>query len=61
MRNHIPPHEQAGRAGRAVIINVVYWDSGHSELVEYALSASRVAIAIACDALLDVVIVDVRV
>jgi hypothetical protein len=61
MRNHIPTHEEARRAGRTVVVDVVYGDTRHAELVEDALAACRVAVAVACYALVDVVVVDVGV
>jgi len=52
---------QAGRAGRAVVVDVVDGDLGHAELVEDALAAGAVAVAVAGHALVDVVVVDLRV
>jgi hypothetical protein len=59
--DHVPPHVQAGRTGRAIIVDVVHGNARHAKLIEHALSAGRVAVAVACDALVDVVVVDVRV
>lgn len=52
---------ETGRAGRAVVVDVVDWDLGHAELVEDALAAGGVAVAVAGDSLVDVVVVDLGV
>lgn len=59
MRNHIPAHVETGRASRAVVVDVVYWDTGHAELIEDALSAGAVAVAVACNTLVYIVVVNV--
>jgi len=61
MADDIPCEMQTSRASRTVVVNIVDWDLGHSELVEYSLSARRVAVAIACDALVNVVVTDLRI
>lgn len=61
VRHSLACHVEARGAGRAIIVDVVYGDGGHAELVEYALAAGRVAIAVACYALVDIVIVDLGV
>ena len=52
---------QARAARRAVVVHVVDGDLRHAELVEDALAARRVAVAVACYALVHGVVVDVRV
>ena len=52
---------QAGGAGGAVVVDVVDGDGGHAELVEDALAAGGVAVAVACYAGFHGVIVDVGV
>lgn len=52
---------QAGAAGAAVVVDVVDGDLRHAELVEDALAASAVAVAVARHAHVDVVVVDARV
>lgn len=59
--NGVPSHRKAGRASRAVIIDVEDGDLGHAELVEDALATCRIPVAVARDTLLDVVVVDMRV
>ncbi len=59
--DHVAAHVQARRARRAVVVDVVDGDACHAELVEDALAASRVAVAVARHTLLDVVVVDLRV
>lgn len=54
-------HGQTCAAGRAVIVDVVDGDLGHAELVEDALAAGAVAVAVAGNALLDVVVADLGV
>ena len=50
---------QPRRAGRTVVVHIVDGDARHAELVEDALAACGVAIAVAGDAQVDVVIVEV--
>lgn len=59
MRHHIARHVQPRAAGAAVVVDVVDRDARHAELVEDALSAGRVAVAVARDTLVDIVVVDV--
>jgi hypothetical protein len=61
MRNHVPSHVQTRAPGRAVVVHIIYGDTGHAELVEDALAACGVSVAVASDTLLDVVVVDVGV
>ena len=51
-------HVQTGRACRAIVVHVIDRDLGHAELVEDALAAGGVAVAVACNALVDLVVVD---
>lgn len=57
--NHIPAHVQTGGSSGAVVIDIVDGNASHTELVKYTLSACRVAVAIACNALVNIVVVDV--
>jgi hypothetical protein len=59
MGNHVAPHVQSRGARGAVIVDVVDGDARHAELVEDALAARAVAVAVACHALVHVVVVDV--
>lgn len=52
---------QSRGAGGAVVVDVDNGDLGHAELVKDALAAGRVAVAVAGEALLDVVVADLRV
>ena len=52
---------ESGGSGRARVVRVVDRDAAHPELVEDALARRRVPVAVACDARLDVVVVDARV
>ena len=52
---------QPRRAGRAIIVDVVDGDARHAELVEDALAACGVAVAVAGDAEVDVIVVEVGV
>lgn len=54
-------HGETGAAGGAVVVDVVDGHLGHAELVEDALAAGRVAVAVAGDTLVDVVVVDLGV
>ncbi|KFY87906.1 hypothetical protein V498_06977 [Pseudogymnoascus sp. VKM F-4517 (FW-2822)] len=52
---------QAGRSGRAVVVDVVDGDLGHAELVEDALAARGVAVAVAGNTLVNVIVADLGV
>ena len=55
--NHGAAEMQTRGASRAVVVNVVDRDLCHAELVEDSLSAGGVAIAVACNASVDVIVV----
>lgn len=61
MTDHVPCHMQTCRAGGAIVVDIVDGDLRHAELVEDALAAGRVAVAVAGDALFDIVVVDLSV
>ena len=61
MRDHVAAHIQTSRASRAVVVYVVDGDLGHAELVEHTLAAGGVAIAVAGDTLINVVVVDLSI
>lgn len=56
-----PGHVETRAARRAVVIDVVDGYLRHAELVEYALAARAITVAVAGHALVDVVVVDLRV
>jgi len=58
MTDYISRQVEAGGAGGAVIVDVVDGYLGHAELVEYSLAAGGVAVAVAGNALVHVVVVD---
>ena len=49
---------QGGGAGGAIVVDVVDGDGGHAELVEDALAAGGVAVAVGGDAGVDGVVVE---
>src|SRR5439155_2924073 len=51
-------HVERGRAGRAVVVDVVDRDAGEPERVDGALPAGRVAVAVADARLFDQVVLD---
>lgn len=61
MANHSPCQMQTRRAGAAVIVDIIDWDLGHPKLVEDTLTTGRIAIAVACDTLLNIVVIDLGV
>ncbi len=61
MANDISRQVKPSRSSRAVIVNVIDWDLGHAELIEDALAAGGVAVAVAGHALVDIVVVDLGV
>ena len=58
MADQIPHHVQPCRTGGTIVVDVVDRDLGHAELVEDALAAGGVAIAVAGDGLVDLIVVD---
>lgn len=58
MTNHIPRHVQPCRARGAIVVDIVDGDLRHAELVEDALTAGRVAVTVAGNALVDIVVID---
>ena len=51
-------HMQARRSRAAMVVHIVDWDLGHAELVENALAAGGVAITVAGNGLVYIVIVE---
>ena len=58
MSDHIPRHIQPRRAGGAIVVDIVDWDLRHAELIEDTLPTCRVAVAVAGDALVHIVVID---
>lgn len=56
-----PGHVDTSATGRAVVVDVVDGNLGHAELVEDALATGAIAVAVARDGLVYIVIVDLRV
>ncbi|KAI6768775.1 hypothetical protein HG531_010964 [Fusarium graminearum] len=56
-----PGHVETGASSRAVVVDVVDGDLGHAELVEDALAAGAVTVAVTRDALVHIIVVDLRV
>jgi hypothetical protein len=61
MADNISCQVQSSGTSTAVIVDVVNWDLGHAKLVEDSLTASGIAVAVACDTLVDIVVVDLGV
>jgi len=61
MADNISCHVQSRGSCTAVVVDIVNWDLGHAELVEDSLTAGRIAVAVACDALVDIVVVDLSI
>ena len=61
MRNGLSSHMQTSGPGRAIVVDVINRDLGHAELVEDPLAAGAVAIAVACNSLVDIIVVDLGV
>ena len=57
--HHAPRKVQARASGAAVVVDIVDGYSRHAKLVEDTLTAGTIAIAVACNSLVNVVIVDV--
>jgi len=49
---------QTSGTSTAVVVHVVNWDLGHAKLVEDSLTTGGVAVAVACNSLIDIVVVD---
>jgi hypothetical protein len=58
MADDIPRKMETSAASAAVIVDVVDWDLGHAKLIEDSLAAGGIAVAVAGNSLVDVVIVD---
>lgn len=58
VRDNITSQVQTSGTSTAVVVNVVNWDLGHSELVKHSLATGGVAVAVACNSLVDIVVVD---
>lgn len=52
---------QTRRTRGAVVVDIIDRDLGHAELIEDALAAGAVAVAVAGDALVDIVIINLGV
>ena len=61
MADHIARHVQARGPRAAVVVDIVDGDLGHAELVEDALAAGGVAVAVAGNGLIDIVVVELGV
>lgn len=61
VRDGLSSHMQPRGPSRAIVVDVIDRNLGHAELVEYPLAASAIAIAVACNSLVDIVIVDLGV
>jgi hypothetical protein len=61
MGDNIAGQMQTSGARTAVVVHVINWDLGHAELVKDSLATGGVAVAVACDALVDIVVVDLGV
>lgn len=59
--NHIPRHKQPRTSRGTIIIHIIDGNLRHPKLIEDALPTSRVTIAVASNALFDIVVVDMRV
>jgi len=54
-------HGQTGGSRRTIVVNIVDGDRGQSELIENPLATGAVAVNIACNTLVNIVVVDVGV
>ena len=61
MADHVPRHVEACRASGAIVVDIIDGNLGHAELVKDSLAAGGVAIAVAGDALVDIVVIDLGV
>lgn len=61
MADELSRHMQTSGAGRAIVIDIVDGDLGHAELIEHTLATGGIAVAIARDALVYIVVVDLRI
>lgn len=57
MPNHIPRHKQPRTPRRTIIVDIINRYLRHSELIEHSLAACGIAVAVAGNALFDVVVV----
>jgi hypothetical protein len=61
MGDNVACQMQTSGTSTAVVVDIVNWDLGHAELVEDSLTAGGVAVAVAGDALINIVVADVRI
>ena len=61
MTDHVSSHVEACRAGGAIVVDIVDGNLRHAELIKDPLAAGGVAIAVAGDALVDIVVIDLGV
>lgn len=61
MADHVSRHVEARRSGGTVVVDIVYRDFCHAELVEDALTAGAIAIAVASNGLLDIIVINLGV
>lgn len=57
MTDDISRKMQSGASGTAIVVDVVDGDLGHAKLIEDALSAGRVSVAVASYSLVNIVVV----
>merc|ERR1712070_1236928 len=56
-RDHSPAEMKASGARGAIVVHIVDWNLGHSELVEHSLATGRVSVAITCNARVHFIVV----
>lgn len=57
----LSPNGEAGRAGGTVVVDVDDGDLRHAKLIEHPLATGGVAVAVACNALVHIVVINVGV
>ena len=58
MADHVPRYVQPRRAGSTIVVDIIDGNLGHAELIEDALAIGGITVAVAGDALVNIVIVD---
>ena len=59
--DHRPRQIQPCRPRRAIVVDIIYGDTRHAELVEHTLPAGAIAVDIARHALVNVIVIDLGV
>jgi len=61
MTDNIPRKMEPSASSATIIVDIVYWNLSHAELIENTLSTGGISVAIASYTLIDIVVVDLSI